>query len=49
MIGLHAAETSVLTELVRTEPELPRCSPSTAAPVIAAATDVLVRGVRARG
>ncbi len=39
--GLHAAATSMLTELVRTQPELLRLLTVDAAPVISAATGVL--------
>ena len=42
LTGLHAAETSVLTDLVRTQPELLRLVTVEAAPVISAATGVLV-------
>ena len=41
LTGLHAAEASVLADLVRTQPELLRMLTVDAAPVIAAATGVL--------
>ena len=42
LTGLHTAETSVLTDLVRTQPELLSLLTVDAAPVIAAATGYLV-------